>query len=133
MTWPKPEKTTILSQGASRPALEAGDLRHLPVRLDLLRRMPLVVPPQVMAIVGAQHALSATGRTMGGAQETGHSAFAAMADTVARVRADPETGWKAADHCPEIGQSTESIRAGQMRLLGSRRVALTIRALGGVS
>ena len=88
---------------------------------------------QVPAPVAAQHAFSATGCAMSSAPETGQSGFAAMADNVAPLRADPETDLKAADLCPDFGQSIESIRLGQKPLLGSPRVDLAIRALGGVS
>ena len=56
-----------------------------------MRLIPLLLAIVMAAPVAAQHAHSATGHDMGGPQETGQSAFAALAEIVAILQADPET------------------------------------------
>lgn len=62
-----------------------------------MRLVPLLLAITMAAPVAAQHAHSPTGHTMGGPQEAGQSAFAAMAEIVAVLQADPETDWDRVD------------------------------------
>ena len=54
-----------------------------------MRLLPLLLAIVMAAPVAAQHAHSATGHDMGAPQETGQSAFAALAEIVDKV---PDTG-----------------------------------------
>ena len=47
--------------------------------------------------VSAQHSHGDTGHAMAGPQETGQSAFAALAEIVTILRKDPETDWDSVD------------------------------------
>ncbi len=47
--------------------------------------------------VSAQHGHGHTGHAMAGPQETGQSAFAALAEIVTILREDPETDWDSVD------------------------------------
>ena len=62
-----------------------------------MRLVPLLLAIVMATPVAAQHAHSDTGHEMGGPQETGQSAFAALAEIVAILQADPETDWERAD------------------------------------
>lgn len=62
-----------------------------------MRLIPLLLAILMAAPVAAQHAHSATGHDMGGPQETGQSAFAALAEIVGILQADPETDWERVD------------------------------------
>ena len=62
-----------------------------------MRLLPLLLAIVMAAPVAAQHAHSATGHDMGAPQETGQSAFAALAEIVAILQADPETDWERVD------------------------------------
>ena len=62
-----------------------------------MRLIPLLLAIVMAAPVAAQHAHSANGHTMGGPQETGQSTFAALAEIVAILQADPETDWERVD------------------------------------
>lgn len=59
-----------------------------------MRFVPLLLAIVMATPVAAQRAHSATGHTMSGPQETGQSAFAALAEIVAILQADPETDWE---------------------------------------
>lgn len=62
-----------------------------------MRLIPLLLAIMMAVPMAAQHAHSATGHTMRGPQQTGQSAFAAMAEIVAILQADPETDWERVD------------------------------------
>ena len=62
-----------------------------------MRLAPLLLAIVMATPVSAQHVHSSTGHSMGGPQETGQSAFAALAEIVAILQADPETDWKRVD------------------------------------
>ena len=62
-----------------------------------MRLILLLLAVLVAAPAAAQHAHSATGHDTGGPQETGQSAFAALAEIVAILQADPETDWERVD------------------------------------
>lgn len=62
-----------------------------------MRLIPFVLAIVMAAPVAAQHANSAAGHDMGGPQETGQSAFAALAEIVTILQADPETDWERVD------------------------------------
>ncbi len=62
-----------------------------------MRLIPLLLAILMAAPVAAQHAHSATGHDTGGPQETGQSAFAALAEIVAILQTDPETDWERVD------------------------------------
>lgn len=62
-----------------------------------MRLIPLLLAILMAAPVAAQHAHSATGHDVGGPQETGQSAFAALVEIVAILQADPETDWERVD------------------------------------
>ena len=62
-----------------------------------MRLVPLLLAIVMASPVAAQHAHSSAGHAMGGPQETGQSAFAALAEIVAILQADPETDWERVD------------------------------------
>ncbi|MEM7724639.1 MAG: hypothetical protein AAF376_20080, partial [Pseudomonadota bacterium] len=62
-----------------------------------MRLVALLLALSLPGPVAAQHSHSATGHAMPGPQETGQSAFAAMAEIVALLRADPDTDWANVD------------------------------------
>ena len=62
-----------------------------------MRLAPLFLAIVMATPVAAQHVHSSAGHSMGGPQETGQSAFAALAEIVAILQADPETDWERVD------------------------------------
>ena len=62
-----------------------------------MRLVALLLGLSLSGPVAAQQSHSATGHAMPGPQETGQSAFAAMAEIVALLRADPDTDWAKVD------------------------------------
>ena len=62
-----------------------------------MRLIPLLLAIVMASPVAAQHAHFATGHDLGGPEETGQSAFAALAEIVAILQADPETDWERVD------------------------------------
>lgn len=62
-----------------------------------MRLIPILLAILMAAPVAAQHSHSSAGHTMGGPQETGQSAFAAIAEIVTILQADPETDWERVD------------------------------------
>ncbi|MGZ2260157.1 hypothetical protein [Roseobacter sp. A03A-229] len=62
-----------------------------------MRLVTLLLALSLSGPVAAQHNHSATGHVMSGPQETGQSAFAAMAEIVALLRADLDTDWTNVD------------------------------------
>jgi len=108
-----------------------------------MRLVPLLLAIVMAAPVAAQHAHSPTGHTLGGPQETGQSAFAALAEVVAILQADPATDWEAVDidglrrHLVDMDLvTTEAAVTGSPRPNGARfeirgapRVLEAIRAM----
>ena len=62
-----------------------------------MRLVSLLLALSLSGPVAAQHSHSATGHAVPDPQETGQSAFAAMAEIVALLRADPDTDWANVD------------------------------------
>lgn len=108
-----------------------------------MRLMPLLLAIVMAAPVAAQHAHSATGHDMGGPQETGQSAFAALAEIVAILQADPETDWERVDidglrrHLVDMDLLTQEAvvtrtlrpEGAQFEIRGTPRVLEAIRAM----
>lgn len=62
-----------------------------------MRLSPLLFATMMATPVAAQYTHSSTDHAMGGAHEAGQSAFAAVAEIVAILKADPETDWERVD------------------------------------
>ena len=62
-----------------------------------MRLVALLLALSLSGPVAAQHSHSAIGHAMPGPQEAGQSAFAAMAEIAALLRADPDTDWANVD------------------------------------
>lgn len=108
-----------------------------------MRLVALLLALSLSGPVAAQHSHSATGHEMSGPQETGQSAFAAMAEIVALLRADPDTDWANVDiaalrrHLVDMelvtmgAEVTRSARPAGIRfeIRGAPRVLEAIRAM----
>ncbi|MCF3596311.1 hypothetical protein LZG00_20190 [Rhodobacteraceae bacterium LMO-12] len=108
-----------------------------------MRLILLLLAIVMAAPVAAQHTHSATGQDRGGPQETGQAAFAALAEIVAILQADPETDWERVDidglrrHLVDMDLLTqEAVIARTLRPEGARfeirgtpRVLEAIRAM----
>lgn len=108
-----------------------------------MRLVALLLALSLSGPVAAQHNHSATGHAMPGPQETGQSAFAAMAEIVALLRADPDTDWANVDiaalrwHLVDMelvtmeAEVTRSVRPAGIRfeIRGAPRVLEAIRAM----
>ena len=62
-----------------------------------MHRLMLVIAMMIAAPAAAQHSHSAHANKTGTPQETGQSAFAAVAEIVEILRSDPETDWSRVD------------------------------------
>ena len=108
-----------------------------------MRFVALLFALSLSGPVAAQHSHLATGHAMPGPQETGRSAFAAMAEIVALLRADPDTDWANVDiaalrrHLVDMelvtmeAEVTRSARPAGIRfeIRGAPRVLEAIRAM----
>ena len=108
-----------------------------------MRLIPILISLFLAGPAVAQHSHGSNGHAMGGPQETGQSAFAAVAEIVAILREDPDTDWALVDiaglrrHLVDMDLLTTSAevtasprpRGARFDVRGTPRVLEAIRAM----